>query len=245
VGTKIASRRAAKREPAPPATAKAARKRLKRQTTTDLVAEELRNRIVSGEIAEGEALLQEHLASDLGVSRIPLREALRQLEAEGLVTLTSHRGGVVSILSLDQVRELFEIRTCLETWLLGLAIPKMVASDLEALEAANEQMLPGEVSQWGELNWLFHLALYRPAGREQTLQLLRRIHHNLDRYLRVHIATTSGWRKASAEHRNLIESCRDRDVRRATALLDAHIMNTSAELLETLAKRRAKAKGSS
>jgi DNA-binding GntR family transcriptional regulator len=220
----------------------AKREILKRQTTAEQVAVELRSRIIAGEIGEGDQLLQEQLASELGVSRIPLREAMRQLEAEGLITLTSHRGGVVSVLSMDQIRELFEIRACLETWLLTVAIPMMNESDFEALDAIIDEMRPGEIAHWGELNWRFHQALYARAGRDQTLQLLRRIHHNLDRYLRVQISATSGWQKANVEHRGIVEFCRSKDVRRATAMLDSHIMDASTELIEALAKRRAKAK---
>ena len=242
MGSKVARGRAPKRMQSVSSVLPTRRKNLKRQTTTELVADELRNRIISGEIGEGEPLLQESLASDLGVSRIPLREAMRQLEAEGLVTLTSHRGGVVSVLSMDQIRELFEIRACLEAWLLTLAIPMMTETDFAALDAIIDEMRPGEITHWGELNWRFHEALYAAAGRDQTLQMLRRVHHNLDRYLRVQIAATSGWQKANAEHRNIVDFCRSRDVRRATALLDSHIMDASTELIETLSKRRAKAK---
>jgi DNA-binding GntR family transcriptional regulator len=216
------------------------RKNLKRQTTVELVADELRKRIISGELTEGEQLLQEHLASDLGVSRIPVREALRQLEAEGLVTLSSHRGGVVSKLSLDEIKELFETRSCLETWLLSLAIPLMTAADFDAVEAVVKQMLPGEITHWGELNWRFHEALYAPARRELTMLMLRRIHHNVDRYLRLQITLTSGWQKAHLEHRSIVDFCRAKDIRRATAALDNHIMNAANELIETISKRRAK-----
>jgi DNA-binding GntR family transcriptional regulator len=213
---------------------------LKRQSTVDLVADELRHRIISGELAEGEQLLQEHLADDLGVSRIPVREALRQLEAEGLVTISSHRGGIVSELSLDEIKELFETRVCLETWLLSLAVPAMTDADFHAVEAAGAQMLPGEVTQWGELNWRFHEALYAPARRKQTMLMLRRIHHNIDRYLRLQITLTSGWQKAQREHRNIVDLCRAKDIPRATAALAAHIMNAANELIETISKRRAK-----
>jgi DNA-binding GntR family transcriptional regulator len=236
------SRKTARLVPLSRRRSEVARKTLKRKTTTELVVDELRSRIISGEIAEGQPLLQEHLANDLGVSRIPLREALRQLESEGLVTLTSHRGGVVSRLSEDEVRELFEIRSCLETWLLTLAIPKMTPVEIAALDEVIERMRPGEISHWGELNWQFHEALYAPARRKQTIALLRRIHHNLDRYLRLQISVTSGWQKANFEHRTIVEYCRRKDVRRATACLDAHIMDASAELIETLSKRRAKHK---
>jgi DNA-binding GntR family transcriptional regulator len=211
---------------------------IRRRTTVELVVDELRRRIMSGELAEGEQLLQEHLAKDLGVSRIPVREALRQLEAEGLVTISSHRGGVVSELSLPEIKELFELRACLETWLLTLALPAMTEADLDRAEAAANEMLVGEVVHWGELNWKFHEALCAPARREQTMTLLRRIHHNIDRYLRMQITLTSGWQKAQEDHRAIVNFCRAKDIRRAVAALDTHIMDAAGELVALISKLR-------
>jgi DNA-binding GntR family transcriptional regulator len=213
--------------------------KLKRQSTVELVADELRRRIVSAELAEGEQLVQEHLAQTLGVSRIPIREALRQLDAEGLVTISSHRGGVVSALSLEEIRELFDLRACVETWLLTRAIPVMTASDLDRAEAVANEMLVGEVAHWGELNWRFHESLYAPARYPQTMLILHRLHKNIDRYLRLQITLTSGWQKAQEEHRSMVNLCRAKDVRRAVAALDTHIMDASADLLEKISELRA------
>jgi DNA-binding GntR family transcriptional regulator len=215
---------------------------IKRESTVDLVADELRRRIISGELSEGEQLLQAHLAVDLGVSRIPVREALRQLEAEGLVTISSHKGGIVSELSLEEIRELFEARACLETWLLALAIPLMTNADFQTAEAVARQMLPGEVEHWGELNWQFHEALYAPARRPQTMLMLRRIHHNIDRYLRLQITLTSGWQKAQREHLGLLSLCRAKNTRKASAALQAHILDAAGELIERISAWRAQRK---
>lgn len=237
--SKLAAKKQKKKAPPPASPASSRRLKMQRQTTADLVAEELRSRIISGEIGEGETLYQERLAANLGVSRIPLREAMRQLEAEGLITLSSHRGGVVSVLSFDEIRELFEIRSCLETWLLGAAIPHLKDADFQALDTMVDNMHHGEVERWGELNWAFHEKLYSPAGRKHTMQMLQRIHRNLDRYLRIQISITSGWKQAGEEHRAIIEACRARDVRRATALLEVHIMDGADALVKALMKRRA------
>src|SRR5438105_1199471 len=98
---------------------------IQRQTVAGMTIEALRERILRGDYPEGEPLRQDALADDLGVSRIPVREALRQLEAEGLVTFNPHRGAVVSSLSLEEIRELFELRAELETDLIRRATPKM------------------------------------------------------------------------------------------------------------------------
>jgi DNA-binding GntR family transcriptional regulator len=231
-----ASKKTASKDIAPRVSGKS----IDRKTTVDLVADELRKRIIAGELVEGEPLLQEHLASDLGVSRIPIREALRQLEAEGLVTISSHRGGIVSELSLAEIKELFEARACLETWLLSVAVPEMTSADLHAAETMAKKMLTGEVAHWGDLNWKFHEALYMPARRPQTMLMVKRLHHNIDRYLRLQITLTSGWQKAQEEHLNIVDLCRAKDARRAAAALDTHIMAAANELIEKISEWRAK-----
>src|SRR5689334_3039915 len=185
---------------------------IQRQTTVTLVADELRRRIMTGTLAEGQQLRQEALAADLGVSRIPIREALRQLEAEGFVAIASHRGAVVSKLSLDGIIELFELRVRLETWLLELAIPQMSEDDLARADQALEAMISNrKIENWGALNWEFHAALYAPAARPATLRILRRINENTDRYIRLQISLTSGQLKAHREHKELLELCRTRN----------------------------------
>src|SRR6185295_18351808 len=120
-----------------------------RRTIADQVAELIRQRILTGQLKGGQPIRQEHLAAELGVSRIPLREALKQLAAEGFVALTSHKGAVVAELSIQEIEELFEIRLKLETWLLQLAIPAMTDRDLAALEKnMDEQRRPDILPHW-------------------------------------------------------------------------------------------------
>ena len=221
---------------------------IQRQTTVTLVADELRRRIMAGTLAEGQQLRQEALAAELGVSRIPVREALRQLEAEGFVSIASHRGAVVSKLSLDEIAELFELRIRLETWLLALAIPEIGEGDLDRAEQALEAMISNRrIDNWGQLNWDFHAALYAPSGRVATLRILRRINENMDRYIRLQISLTSGQLKAHREHKQLLQFCRARNVQRAVAALEQHIVDVRDGLIRQLreaapAKSRTKGK---
>src|SRR5581483_11927857 len=110
------------------------------------------------------------------VSRIPVREALRQLEAEGLVTFNPHRGAVVSSLSLAEIEELFELRADIECELLRRAIPRMSAEQLDratdVLDEFQDALEAGESARWGPLNWHFHAALYAPAERKLTMGVL-------------------------------------------------------------------------
>jgi DNA-binding GntR family transcriptional regulator len=213
---------------------------IERRTVAAEAAEILRQRILSGEIRAGQPIRQEQIAQELGVSRIPLREALKQLEAEGFVTIAPHKGAVVSTLSAEEAEELFALRLQLEHWLLREAIPRMREADFAYLDAIiDESRAPDNLARWGELNWQFHEALYRPAGRPLSLRFLKRIHDNLDRYLRLQIAITRDWDRAYRDHQDLVAFSRERNVEAAVALLEDHILGTAKALSSTLAKRSA------
>lgn len=145
---------------------------IRRQTLTNMTVEAIRERILRGRYPEGEPLRQDAIGAELGVSRIPVREALRQLEAEGLVIFNPHRGAVVSELSLKQIRELFELRAEIEGDLIRRAVPKMTPEDHaradEILDAYEAALRSGQVSGWGSLNWQFHSTLYaRPTANSR------------------------------------------------------------------------------
>ncbi|MBA4095281.1 MAG: GntR family transcriptional regulator [Rhodospirillum sp.] len=206
-----------------------------KRTIADQVAELVRQRILTGQLKGGQPIRQEHLAAEFGVSRIPLREALKQLAAEGFVTITSHKGAVVAELSIAEVEELFDIRLKLEAWLLQLAISAMTDRDLVALEKnMEEQRKPDVLPRWGDVNWRFHEIMYLPAGRPITLKLLKNIHDKIDRYLRLEVTMRSGFDRALREHDSLIAFCRSRDVPAAVSLLERHIRETARGLIASL-----------
>ena len=215
---------------------------VKRQTVTEAVAEAIRERILAGSYAEGENLRQDALASELGVSRIPIREAFRQLEAEGLVTLHAHRGAVVSALSLDEIAELFDLRALLEPDLLAHAIRRMTELDLAAaskiLDRYQQSLGGPDVHAWGEMNSEFHLTLYRPAGRVRSLGLVQSLLGNTDRYTRLQLVLTSGIERARAEHAQLLDLCRARNAQEAGALLRRHVQSAGEDLLAFLRQHR-------
>ncbi len=211
-----------------------------RRTVAAEAAEILRQRILTGDLKAGQPIRQEQIAQELGVSRIPLREALKQLEAEGFVTIEPHKGAVVSTLSLAEVEELFELRIHLESWLLRDAIPRMREADFAQLDAIiDESRIPDNVAHWGDINWRLHETMYRPAGKPISLRFLKRIHDNLDRYLRLQITLTQDWDRAHGDHQQLIELSRAGDVEAAVAVLERHIRHTARALAEGLAPKTA------
>ena len=222
----------------------AGRSVLKRKTVAEAAAEELRMRILSGALQEGAQLRQEILAAELGVSRIPLREALRLLEGEGLVTIVPHRGAVVSVLSPDEIGELFDLRLLIEPDLIRHAVPHMGPDDLREAEftlagykAALEQR---DVGAWGRLNTRFHLALYRPAGRPRSVALAQTLLDQTDRYTRMQLLLTEGQLRAQQEHEGLLTACRRGEVEQAGSLLALHIRDAGRSLIEFMRKQAAK-----
>ena len=211
-----------------------------KRTMAEEVADVLRARILTGRLKAGEPIRQEHVAKELGVSRIPLREALSQLAAEGFVTLAAHKGAVVAPLSVAEIEELFDLREVLEESLLTRAIPRMTETDFRLCERLiEESMSPGGLKRWGELNWRLHEAMYKPAGRPVTLKLLKRVHDNIDRYLRLEVALSKeGRERGYREHRALVELCRKGDIEGACALLARHIGTTADNLASSLKTRQ-------
>ncbi len=200
-----------------------------------MVAGGLRDAILSGTLAGGQPLRQEEIARRFGVSKIPVREALRQLEGEGLVSFYPHRGAVVSKLSRKEVEEITEIRAVLETMAFRKAFPFLEEEDLERAEDILLQIDREEdlISRWGELNWRFHATLFAPAQRPRLMDLIKAQHTAFERYIRVHLAL-SDYEKPQREHYQLLDMCRRRDLDSALDLLRRHVEDTGKLLLACL-----------
>jgi DNA-binding GntR family transcriptional regulator len=217
---------------------------LAHRTMALAAADELRRRILSGDFPEGFQLKQDALAGDFGMSRIPIREALVQLESEGFVRILPHRGAQVSALSRAEVGELFELRALLEPRLLRLSAPRLTTEDYAALDAINAEyraeiraMNPG---RWGELNTRLHLRLMSRADQPRTLAIVTALLQNTDRYTRLQLSLTgSGRTRAEKEHAAMVRLCRAGDVTAACKLLTAHIRHAGTELIAFIGARTA------
>ncbi len=217
-----------------------------RQSLTSAVADNLRDKIIRMEIREGEQLRQDAIASEFRVSRIPVREALRQLESEGLITIVPHHGAVVSSLSPNDIEELFEIRVLLECDVLKRSIPGLTESNLAQAEVFLREYEKGlsrqeYISMWGRLNWRFHSALYSGAHRPHFMSIIKRVNNNAMRYTGLQLYVTQGFERAKEEHRQLLDLCRARDVTAACDLLQRHIRHAGQSLKQGLLKGRAHA----
>jgi len=209
---------------------------------TDRIASELRERIFRGELAGGLPLRQEQIAEEFGVSRIPVREALSRLEAEGLVVRSHNRGCTVATLSFADLLESVEIRKALETAALRLAVPKLTARDAaRAEEILARYARATRPDEWTELNLEFHMTLYRPCGMPRILRMIEELVRGTNRYLRVYISSVAGRDVPMEEHQAILEAARAGDAKRAVRLLEAHVERTRRMLADNAAAASARA----
>ena len=208
-------------------------------TIAQSVAEQIREQILRREIKGGEPLRQDAIAKSFGTSIIPVREALRQLAAEGLVELQSHRGAVATELTLDKALEWINLRRLIETDLISAAIDKITEEDLAKAERvlgrfdrAMEERT--EIDHWSDYNFEFHSTLYAPANRPETMKVLASLHAKCDRYLRLQLLTGDHIERAEEEHQQLINLCRKRDKRAAKTLTNDHIIGVEEDIVEAL-----------
>ncbi|GAA5632424.1 putative D-xylose utilization operon transcriptional repressor [Acinetobacter calcoaceticus] len=213
------------------------KKQIKRQTVVELAADALREKIILGEVKGGEPLRQTSLAEELGVSRIPIREAIRLLASEGLIELIPHKGAYVSILSDAEVEEFFDLRIKLEPWLFSQSILRITEAEIEQAEEAIEMSKNSDLTNWGELNWKFHEAIYRPAQKPNALAMIKLIHERSERYLRLQITANRSFDKAIEDHQRLIECCKNKDVEKGVSILTQHIEEAKKIILELFRNR--------
>jgi DNA-binding GntR family transcriptional regulator len=209
-----------------------------RTKIADAVTNRIRHQILAGHIADGAPLRQDALAEEMGTSRIPVREALSRLESEGLVANFPHRGYVVTGLSRGEIQELFDLRLLLEPELIRLAIPNLSAANISEAKAILEEydaaLSTQDVDTWGDLNRRFHLALYQPADRARTLEIVRGLLVHSDRYTRLVLTVGDGVKQAQEDHGGLLDLCCRGLVNQAVALTRDHIQRTGADLLKML-----------
>lgn len=196
----------------------------------------IRRKILSGELGPGEVLRQEALADELGVSRLPIREAITRLESEGMLNVVPHKGASVRPLSVDEIHEAFDIRQRLEPWIFAEAIPHLTPLDLSRAEEIVATMDKAAEGEWGQLNWVFHETLYMPAKRDMTLSILKRLHEKADRYFRFQVVNVPIRKQAHEEHMELVEVSRKGDIKRAEQLLSEHLAIAADQIIGLVEK---------
>lgn len=210
-----------------------------RRTITDHIASALRTAIYDGQFADGEEINQVELAQFFNVSRVPIREALRQLQAEGLVRIVAHHKTVVAGLSVQETVELIEMRAVLEAHMVRRSAPHLDARAIARLGKLCDEMdrITDYGSRWVLKNWEFHQTLYGAGSSKTMIDLVERIHLKIERYAR-QAGTDTRLREAATEHRNILDHIGRKDYAGAAAQIERHVLNTGEEIRRYREKRR-------
>lgn len=196
----------------------------KPQTVADQISAILREAIVGGTLPGGAVLRQDELAARFGFSRMPVRDALRQLETEGLVTIHPTKGAFVALMDGREITEIYAIRELLEVEALRLSCSKLTGEKLnEAAETLDQIDAPANAARWSALNSIFHLALYSQCGNDRLLGLIEAHHNAADRYVRMLLSHLDYQGRSQSEHRDLLSACQKRDEKKAITVLRRHL----------------------
>lgn len=215
--------------------------RFEHRTLSAAIAEHLRQEILDGQHPAGTQLRQDALAERFEVSRIPVREALFQLEAEGLLHMQPHRGAIVSSFSVEEIGDIFDLRRLLEPRLLAASLPRMSDADLEQVAGLDadfaQAVRESDMARWGELNARFHMSLYRLAPQPRTLSIVAALLQSSERFTRLQMNRQDAMARASGDHHELLALCQRRESEKACAHLAGHIDKVRRDLLQLLTPR--------
>ena len=202
--------------------------------------EAIREAILSGRYPLGSRLDQNAVAAELGISTIPVREALRRLEAAGLVNINPRRGASVAAISTDEMVEIYRIREVLDALAIGEAVPRLTEGELADIERIllDLETATGrhDDDRTVALNREFHGRIYAASGMPRLLEMINNLVDRYRVYNNVYIPRHS--EHSTHEHREIYEACRQRNVDKAIALTRAHIRRACEQLTQELEERR-------
>ena len=213
------------------------KRQVENQPAAVIVANALRSAILNGEMAGGDRVRQDHVATEFGVSQMIVREAFKQLVAEGFLAQQPRRGVSVTLLDADDAWEMTQLRALLEAQALEWAIPNQTDQDIKRAQRLLKELDRAKTTDdIIVLNARFHEALYAPAKRDRTNGLINGLRLNFERYLRFTWDKTPHRAQSQKEHRELLLLCREKKIDKACALLRRHILATGALLVKALQK---------
>ncbi|WP_454280933.1 GntR family transcriptional regulator [Sphingomonas sp. Marseille-Q8236] len=203
------------------------------QTLADRIFAIVRERIIAGAIPADRPIRQDALAAELGVSKIPLREAMARLEQEGLLHGVANRGYMIGALSAEQAEDIYGLRLKIEP--IAAAQASLVADDQDRVKLvaafdALDQAAQSDLARVAVCNRQFHMAMVRPVRRPLTIQLVRQLAVLAERYVVAHLQPAGRDARAHLEHREQLDAFMARDAARLQGLLDAHIRSTLMDL---------------
>ena len=195
----------------------------------EVVFNTLRDAILKGELDPGEHLMEVQLANRLGVSRTPIREAIRQLETEGLVVMTPRKGAVVAEITQKDLTDVLEVRKALEELAVELACSKITAEEVEKLKECDDRFCKAqdknELTVIADMDEQFHDVIYEATGNKRLIQLLNNLRQQMYRYRLEYIKDDKQWDVLREEHKRLVKAIEEKDIATAKAVTGHHIDN--------------------
>lgn len=210
----------------------------------DVVFNTLRQSILTGELKPGERLMEIHLADKLGVSRTPIREAIRMLELEGLVTMIPRRGAEVAQITEKNLREVLEVRGALDALAVELACERITAEELEQLKAACEhfeaETKKGNANRVAQADVALHDIILAASRNEKLVQMIGNFSQQMYRYRLEYVKEEAHYETLIREHRIIYEAIRDRDKERGAKAIRLHIENQEKAVIRMITERKKK-----
>jgi DNA-binding GntR family transcriptional regulator len=200
-------------------------------TAQEMALDYLRRAIAAGTLKPGQRIQQDNLAAELGVSRMPIREAFRQLEAEGLVTVYPHRGVVVTDVSIKDIEDIYVIRIALEGAAANLGARKISDDGIQKLVGLLDEMenlgYPFNPSAWLSLNEAFHSTIYQAADCPRLYKLITNTSLTISPYIRTHIMTAGSLEAINKGHHTIFEAVKARNGAKTEELTKHHLRETA------------------
>jgi DNA-binding GntR family transcriptional regulator len=204
----------------------------------ELVFESLREAIINRQLEPGERMMEIQLAEEMGVSRTPVREAIRKLELEGLVVMVPRKGAYVAGLSLKDVAEVFEMRRALEGLASELAADRITDDELDNLERylvkIADDIERGDLNQVVETDTDFHTLLYQASRNQRLTQSISNLREHIQRFRTTSLSNPGRMKEALEEHRKIVEAISSRDGEAARRLAQEHIENAENCLMNVI-----------
>ncbi len=200
------------------------------------VFHKIREDILKGRYKQNEAMKELQISKELGVSRTPVREALRQLELEGLVTIIPNKGAVVSGINARDIADIYAIRSLIEGLSAQWAAENITDEQIDELEEivylSEFHLSKGHIEQLYELDNKFHEMLYEASNSKILRHVLSDFHHYVQRVRRTSLSAKDRAEKSISEHKAILEALRNKDGEQAKALTNVHVENTSRNVIE-------------
>lgn len=207
----------------------------------EIVLEALKEAIVNGKLKPGERLMEQQVAEELGVSRTPVREAIRKLEIEGFVIIIPRKGAYVSDISLKDIVQVFEVRAAMEALAAGLAAQRIADEQLEKLERklveVKNAVDSSDLDNIIQFDTDFHEIIYEASRNDRLVQILNNLREQIQRYRTASLASPGRLKDTLKEHQELVEAISTRNVALAQKLAKEHIENAENTIIEAFKEK--------